>query len=394
MPSADVVIIGGGAMGSSIAWHLRDDGFRGRVVVIERDPGYTRASSQLAMGGIRQQFGSAVNVALMQHSVSFWRRFDATMSVGEHVARAWFRERGYLFLVDDANAARFEQRLALQCQLGARVERLSVDQIAERVPDLRLDDIHFGVYGPEDGYADPREVLAGFRAGSSARGVEYRADEVVGIEHDAAGVQALSLASGERLASRTVVNAAGPWAAQVARLAGLELPIVPQRQHLFRCALPEQWPYRFPMVVDPTGVHWRHEDPDRHSARDRIIVARTRTDEPAGEEFACDETRWTGEFRAPLVARMPRLAAIEYLGGWAGLYEITPDHNPLIGAHPTCPGLLTAAGFSGHGLMMSPAIGKVMSELIRLGRTESVDVRALAPDRFERGAPYFDGAMI
>jgi glycine/D-amino acid oxidase-like deaminating enzyme len=191
-----------------------------------------------------------------------------------------------------------------------------------------------------------------------------------------------------------VVNAAGPWAARVARLAGLELPIEPQRQMLFRCALPERWPYRFPMVIDPTGVHWRHDDPDRAGNPDRIVVARTRADEPAGENFECDPSRWEQDFFPPLIHRLPRFRDLRVIEGWAGLYEITPDHNPMIGPHPALEGFLVAAGFSGHGLMMSPAVGKAMSELIRLGRFETVDVSPLAVDRFARGAPLRDGAMI
>jgi glycine/D-amino acid oxidase-like deaminating enzyme len=148
------------------------------------------------------------------------------------------------------------------------------------------------------------------------------------------------------------------------------------------------------MVVDPTGVHWRHDDPDHHSELDRIVVARTKTDEPAGENFECDPGRWERDFLPTLVRRMPRFRALRLIEGWAGLYEMTPDHNPLLGEHEAVRGLFVAAGFSGHGLMMSPATGKVMSELIRLGRAETVDVSPLSPDRFAHGAPFYDGALI
>ena len=376
------------------AYHLRRDGFTGRVLVIERDASYARASSRLAMGGIRQQFSSAVNVGLVQWSVPFWKRFDETMSVGGHVARANFRQRGYLFLVDEPHEQAFRERLALQRELGVAVEQLTVGEIARLWPGLNLDDLCFGVFGPDDGYGDPREVLQGMRAGAIAAGAECVEDEVVAIRRERGRVIGVTLARGGNVDAPVVVNAAGAWAARVAALAGVELPVAPSRQHLFRAALPAPWPYRFPMVVDPAGVHWRHDDPDHHSDLDRIVVARTKLDEPSGENFELDAGRWERDFFPTLVSRMPRFRSLRLIEGWAGLYEMTPDHNPLLGEHAETPGLFVAAGFSGHGLMMSPATGKVMSELIRLGRADTVDVSPLAPDRFARGAPFYDGALI
>jgi FAD-dependent oxidoreductase domain-containing protein 1 len=170
MSTADVVIVGGGVVGSSIGYHLRQDGFTGRIVIAERDDSYTRASSNLAMGGIRQQFGSTVNVQLAQYSIAFYRDFDARMSLGGHVAHAWFRQRGYLFLVDAPNAERFERRFAILTARGARTRRLSVGEIRTMLPDLFADDLVFGLIGPDDGYANPKEVLRGFRAGRARGG--------------------------------------------------------------------------------------------------------------------------------------------------------------------------------------------------------------------------------
>ena len=155
MPADRIVIVGGGVVGSSIAWHLFDRGFPGEVTVLERDPSYRRASSFLAMGGVRQQFSSAANIRLAQHSIGFYERFDDVLRVPEHRPRAWFRQRGYLFLVDAAHAERFERRYARQRALGARVERLEVEAIRSRVPDLALDDIRFGVFGPARRVREP-----------------------------------------------------------------------------------------------------------------------------------------------------------------------------------------------------------------------------------------------
>ena len=389
-----IVIAGGGVVGSSIAWHLRSGGFEGEVVVVERDPTYRRASSFLAMGGVRQQFGSAANIRLARHSIRFYERFDAALRTPDHSPRAWFRQRGYLFLANDGNAERFERRYARQRALGARVERLDVDAIRARVPDLALDDIRFGLFGPDDGYADPREVLAGFRHAAAAAGATYVTGEVVRLPVAGGRVRGVTLDGGASLDAGAVVNAAGPFAARLAALADLDLPVAPMRQHLFRCALPHRWPHRFPVVVDPGGVHWRHDDPVAPGDADRIVVARTKLDEPVGENFDCDLDRWTTDFRPPLVARLPAFEAAELVEGWAGLYEMTPDHNPLLGEHPALGGFYLANGFSGHGLMMAPATGAALAELLTTGASTRLDIDAFDPGRFERGEEFRDDAMI
>ncbi len=395
--TADVMIIGGGVVGSSVAYHLRRDGFTGRIIVAERDSTYARASSFLAMGGVRQQFGSAANIAMAQYSIRFYREFDERMSVGGYIARAWLRQRGYLFLVNHESAERFERRLESQRALGAKVERLSVSAIRDRVPDLELGDIAFGLIGPEDGYANPRQVLAGFRAGAAHEGAEYVDAEAIAIELDAGGVSGVTLHGPDgttRFATRTVVNAAGAYASHVGTMAGVELPVRPQRQHLFRLELPRTWPYRFPMVIDPGGVHWRHDDATEVGGPDRIVVAKTNGDEPEGENLAADPDRFERDVRADLVRRMPALADATMVEGWAGLYEMTPDHNAIIGEHPERKGFYLANGFSGHGLMMAPATGKAVADLIRTGKSETVDVSKFDVTRFSRGEMFWDDAMI
>jgi FAD-dependent oxidoreductase domain-containing protein 1 len=392
--SADVIIVGGGVVGCSIGYHLRHDGFTGRVVIVERDDGYTRASSNLAMGGIRQQFGSTVNIKLAQYSIAFYRQFDERMRVGGHTPRAWFRQRGYLFLVDAASRERFERRYAVLTARGAQTKRLSVDEVRAMLPDLYVDDLAFALIGPDDGYANPKEVLQGFRAGARDAGVGFVRGEVIGIRTAHGRVAGVTLASGERMDAAAVVNAAGPFAATVARLAGVDQPVHPVRQHLFRCDLPHAWPYRWPMTIDPGGVHWRHDDPIEAGQPDRIILAKTKLDEPEGENFACDESRWLADFYPDLVRRVPAFKDVRLVEGWAGLYEMTPDHNPMIGEHPRLRGFFMANGFSGHGLMMAPGTGKVVSELIRCGRSETVDISDLSIERFERGTLFWDEAMI
>jgi glycine/D-amino acid oxidase-like deaminating enzyme len=392
--TADVVIIGGGVVGSSVAWHLREHGFTGRVLVVERDRTYERASSLLAMGGIRQQFCTAVTVRMVQHSVRFWKQFDAHMGTADARPRAWFRQRGYLFLADAAAAPALMTRYELERRAGAVVQMLSPDDVRRLVPDAWLDDIVFGVLGNDDGYANPREVLSGFYRAAAAAGADFIEDAVVSIMAAGGRVTGVGLASGTHVESPVVVNAAGAWAGRVARLAGLDVPVQPMRQMLFRCTLPRYWPYRFPMLIDPGGVHWRHDDPVEPDGPDRLVAAFTNWDEQVGERFEPDQSRWSREFYPAMVRRVPSLATVTEACGWSGLYEMTPDHNPVLGEHPGLGGFIFANGFSGHGLMMSPATGVIVSELIRLGRSETFDVSTFAVDRFERGALVHDAATI
>jgi len=391
--TADVVIIGGSVVGSSIAWHLREQGVP-RVVVIERDRRYERASAFLAMGGIRQQFCTGVTVQMVQHSVGFWSQFDERMGTPDARPRAWFRQRGYLSLGTAHNAAALTHRYERQRAAGAEVSWLTRAEVSRLVPDAWLDDVEFGVFGPRDGYANPREVLSGMHRAAQHAGADYVEGTPVALHRDGRRMTGVTLASGDTIDTGTVVNAAGAWGGVIARMAALDVPITPLRQMLFRATLPHRWPSRFPMVIDPSGVHWRHDDPLSAGDPDCIVVACTKWDDVPGERFEPDDARWTRDFLPPLLRRMPGFGQLTDVHGWAGLYEMTPDHNPTLGEHPECPGLIFACGFSGHGLMMSPATGRIVSEMITRGRSETFDVGLFAPDRFARGALVHDEATI
>ena len=389
MPSsADIVIVGGGVVGSSVAFHLREAGCRGRIVVIERDDTYARASSNLAMGGIRQQFTLEANVRMVQFSVGFYRDLEARR---EH--RVSFHQRGYLFLADATCAERLTRRYGAMRSAGAHVERISRDDIREMLPDAALDDIEFGVFGPDDGYANPRAVLRAMRTIAENAGAEYILGDVTAIRRATNKVTGVAFGA-DAIDTPIVVNAAGPFAGRLAELAGVSLPVFPVRQQLFRCELPRRWDYRFPMVIDPSGLHWRHDDALVRGGPDRIVLAKTKHDEMAGENFTCDVGRWPAEFYPNLIRRIPPLAGVTPLEGWAGLYEMTPDHNPIIGAHPDVAGLFLANGFSGHGLMMAPATGKAIAELITEGTSSTLDVSDFACDRFQTGALLDDEATL
>lgn len=393
MHHADVVIVGGGVVGSSIALHLRELRPTMRVVVVERDPEYARASSRLATGGIRQQYCSRLNVAMAQHSIGFYRTLDARLASAGSAVRAWFRQRGYLFLADAARADALERRAVVQRDCGARAVTWSRAKVRAHVPGLACDDIVLGVFGEDDGYLDPRAVLAGMRELACAAGAEFVAADVHQVERRAGAACGVATSAGH-VGAPVVVNAAGAFARSVGRGAGVELPIDPVRQHLFRVELAAPLATRIPMIFDPDGTHWRLDDPPDGSRGDRLVLGRSRAHEPAGENFECDRSRLDGEMLPAFRRRHPHVVVGECVEAWAGLYEMTPDHNGLVGEHPGCPGFIVAAGFSGHGLMLAPATGRAVAELVVHGACGSFDIGPLAPDRFDRGVYFQDGALV
>ena len=394
MSSKHIIIVGGGVIGSSIAYHLCRSRYDVQVTVIERDPSYRRASSFLAMGGVRQQFSSSQNIALAQHSIRFYQTLNELSCDRDLKQPVHFLQRGYLFLANEATSQKFEERYDTQLRLGARVERLDVDAIHTLVPDLVLDDIRFALFGPEDGYINPRAVLTTLRRLAEHAGALFITSNVTALTVSGGTVTGVILEGDEKLETSSLVCAAGPYAANLAALADIDLPVTPVRQQLFRCTLPRHWPHRFPMIVDPSGVHWRHDDQDQPDVVDQIVVARTNLTEPPGENFDCDMKRWETDFRPPLIARLPELKPATLAEGWAGLYEMTPDHNPLLGEHPDLRGLFLANGFSGHGLMMAPAVGSAMAELLTTGTSAKLDIIPFDPGRFSRNQLFWDDAMV
>ncbi len=385
MVPGGIVIVGGGVIGCSIACHLRRGGFTESVTILERDSSYRRASSRLAFGGIRQQYATEVNARMAQRSVEFYKRFDEEMAVDGHPANGRFRQRGYLFLANAANAESFSMRFEKMRSFGVAVERVDRDRMLRLVPGMNVSDLEFGLFGPQDGYGDPIAVLAGFRAKTESLGVEFLEGELEAIDVADGGISGVR-AGGRTIETRKLVCAAGAFSRRVGELAEAPIPVTPVRQQLVRAALPRPWPYEFPVVIDPTGVHWRS------SEGNAIVIAKTETHEPEGENFAPDPDRLTG-LAAVLTNRVPELAGLEAVTTWAGLYEMTADHNALLGEHPDRPGLYLACGFSGHGLMMAPATGEILAAML-MDREPFVDVSALSADRFRTGKLFRDEAMI
>ncbi|HZP95283.1 MAG TPA: FAD-binding oxidoreductase [Candidatus Limnocylindria bacterium] len=371
MDRAEVVIVGGGVLGASIAWHLACKGVRD-VVVLERDRLGSGSTSRNA-GGVRLQFSSEINVRLSQRSLPHWERFAEEMGVDPD-----FRQVGYLFLVtSDRDAAAFDRSLELWSRLGVPARRIDASGARELFPHLRVDDVRFATFCAKDGYLDPTSLLHGYVARARDEGVRFREGEpVTAIEREEGRVAAVRTPAG-RLACGTVVNAAGPWAAQVGALVGLDLPIQPLRRQIFVTDPVPGLDRDFPLTVEMATSFYCH----RESGGVLMGMA-----DPADGPGFDDSVNW--DFLPTVVERaldrVPILEKANVKTGWAGFYEDTPDKHPILGHVKSVPGFVCAAGFSGHGLMHAPAAGEAIAELIVDGRT-TLDISRLAYERFQRG---------
>ena len=366
---SDVVIVGGGIMGASAAYYLAKCGVS-NVTLLERDL-LAQATTGLSVGGIRQQFSHPANILLSQHSVRVFENFKDEF--GEDI---YFRKAGYLFLAQEEETWNdFLSSVETQRRLNVPVEVLSPEEIKRRWPYLRVDDLKGGTYGPEDGYADPYLVAMGFVDKARELGVRtLEKTEVTGFKIQGGRMRGVETTSGP-ISTPAVVNVAGPWAGEVARMAGLDLPVKPFRRQVFATCPFDAIPKPVPMVIDQdVTFYFRGEDPN-------IIMGMSDPDEPSSFNTHVDRN-FMERVTEAAVSRAPILEKAEIIRGWGGLYTITPDDNPIIGALPSIKGFFCAIGFSGHGFQHAPAVGFIMSELIMSGRS-SFDLTPFAYDRFD-----------
>jgi len=369
--TADAVIVGGGVIGASVAYHLAKRGIRD-IVVFERDRLGSGSTGKNA-GGIRLQFSTEINVRLSQRSLPRLEAFAEEMGID--IA---FHQVGYLFLIThEKDVAPFERSLKLWDRLRVPARRLERAEIGSLFPELRLDDVKFATFCPKDGYADPNSILQGYVAGARAHGVRFVEDAPVTAIARSNGAVTSVTTPGETVATRLVVNAAGAWAAEVGRLARVELPITPLRRQIFVTERVPGLEHEFPLTVEFASGLYMH----RESGGVLLGMA----DPKDGPGFD-DSVNW--EFLPDVVERaMERLPLLERAAirtAWGGLYEDTPDKHPIVGRIDGVDGFVSAAGFSGHGVMHAPAIGELVAELIVDGRT-SLDLGALRASRFADG---------
>jgi len=368
--AADVVIVGAGAIGTSIAYHLARRGARD-VVVLERDQ-VGAGSTSKAAGGIRVQFATRVEIEFSLRGIAFFERFRDEMG-----AACDFHQEGYLFVVtDEATLARFRRNVALQQSLGGDVRIIAPDDARALVPSLRVDDAIAAVWGPRDGYASPNDVVQAYAAQARARGVRIVEDtEVTGIELDHHRVAAVRTPAGA-IATRLVINAAGPWAGLVGRLAGLTLPVDPRRRHIFVTDAFDGIRHPLPLVTDcGSGFYCRSE-------QGAVLMSPGDIGEATEYEPHVDWSQLETAVEKA-VRRIPALEHAQVRHAWAGLRPLTPDGRAILDWAPGVEGLFLAVGFCGHGFQHSPAVGETVAELLMDGRT-ALDISDLGLGRFPR----------
>lgn len=368
--AAGVVIIGGGVMGTSLAYHLACRGQRD-VLLLERGRVFGEGATGKCAGGVRHQFGSEINIRLSIESIAMLERFEE--EIGQAIG---LRQCGYLFLLtrpEDVEA--FAANVALQRGLGVQTEWLSPADVAARVPLVKTDDVLGGTFYGRDGLCDPNGVVAGYVSAARRQGVRLLTEvEVTGVRVDGTRAVGVETSAGY-VAADSVVNAAGPRAALVGRMLGLELPIWPlRRQMLVTTALPDV-PPDFPFVIDfAPGLYFHREGPG-------LLTGQSNPSEVPGFDESVD-LEWEQQHLALAVQRLPLLERAGLAHHWAGLYEMTPDAHPLMGVLPGFDNAYIVAGFSGHGFMHGPIAGKLMAEIILDGRAATLDIAPLAPARF------------
>ncbi|MDT5060786.1 MAG: hypothetical protein QOH63_1245 [Acidobacteriota bacterium] len=383
--TADVVIIGGGIVGSSIAYYLTEQGCA-NVLVIEREAHQGKGSTGKSMGGVRAQFATPINIQMSLYSINFFANFDEIVG---HPAD--YRPHGYLFVATtEQHLSYLKANHARQQALGlTNVEFVSREDILSVVPQLRADDIVGGTFCPTDGFVDPHSVMMGFMLRARERGARLWLDtSVTGIEIERDRVTGVQTSRG-RVETNVLVNAAGPWATGVARMAGVDLPVEPLRRQLVPTEPFDGLPKRFPMVIDmSTGFHFRREGL-------RILLAWNDPQETPGFKTDFDPS-FIEKILTRAATRVPSLAEAEVnpQRAWAGLYEMTPDHHAIIGEAPSVGGLFLANGFSGHGVMHSPATGRLISELILHNEARLLDVTPLRAARFAEGRMFEETSVL
>lgn len=380
--SADVVIIGGGVMGASTAYHLALKGCK-NILLLERNPFFGQEATGKCAGGIRYQFATEINIRLSLLSLPMFDRFEEELGQAIDV-----RHCGYLFLLTrEKDIQAFEANVVLQHRLGVMTEWLSGDSVRSRLPLMCLEDVLAATWHPKDGLADPSGVVQGYITGARRLGAKCLTDiEATGILIENGRICGVKTPKGE-VSAPILVNAAGPWASRIGEMVGIQFPVVPLRRQIAVTTPIPGLPLDFPFVIDfAKNLYFHREGPG-------ILTGMSNLDEPPSFTQQVDREWELVHFDAAM-ARMPILEHAGIISRWAGLYEVSPDAHPILGKVPEIEGLYAIVGFSGHGFMHGPACGLLLSEEILDGKAHTLDVTSLRLSRFRECKPILEYNVV
>jgi sarcosine oxidase subunit beta len=367
---AQIIIVGGGVMGASTAYHLALKGCRD-IVLLERAPFFGTGATGKCAGGIRHQFSTEINVRLSQLSLPLFSRFEEEL--GQPIDLRWC---GYLFiLTTEQDAKTFRQNVSMQNKLGVATEWLDSGEIRRRVPSLRADDILAGTFHAGDGLADPNSVVQGYINAAKKMGVQTFTDTpLIDVELQSGKIAKVVTPAGI-ISTPVLINAAGPWSAVVSKMVGHSLPVVPVRRQMLTTTAVPSIKSDFPFVIDFAQSLYFHREGSG------VLTGMSNPDQRPGFDERIDE-EWEIVHMDAAIKRLPLLGNVGRVNAWAGLYEVTPDAHPIIGPISDIEGYFVITGFSGHGFMHGPGAGLLMSEMVLEGKTQSLDISALSFDRY------------
>jgi glycine/D-amino acid oxidase-like deaminating enzyme len=390
--SYDVVIGGGAVMGSSIAYHLAShSGFSGSILVIDRDMTYRQAASSLSLSSIRQQFSSPINIRVGLYGVSFLRRAREALAVDGESPDLPLVENGYLYLASEAGAPIIAANHATQREEGADILLLDPEALQARFPFINVEGIAAAAWGRSgEGWFDGYMLMQAFRRKARALGAVYREGAIASIEREGARVSAVRLASGERISCGAFVNAAGAsGAAALAAQMGFSIPVHSRKRCVFLFSAKERIA-RCPLVIDISGAYMRSEG-------DSFLcgISPPADQDPDSDDFDVEWAQFEDVIWPALAHRIPAFESIRPGRAWAGHYDLNVfDHNAIVGRAPGLDNAYLAAGFSGHGIQQSPAVGRGLAELIAEGRYQTLDLSDFACERIAAGRPLLERNVI
>jgi sarcosine oxidase subunit beta len=370
--TADIVIIGGGVMGASALYHLAERGVK-NVVLLEKEEFFGSGATGRCAGGVRYQFSTEINVQLSQASLPMIERFKD--EIGQDVN---YRQCGYLLVATtERDVSAFKRNVEMQNRLGVGTQLLSGDEVRARLPLMRFADALAGTFNQKDGLVDPNSVVMGYVSAAQRLGAKAISSAgVTGIHVSGNKIEAVETAAG-LIVTRTVLNAAGPWAGIVSEMAGVRVPIVPIRRQMYTTTPMPEIPADFPFVIDFAQSLYFHREGNG------LLIGMSNANEKPGLDQNVDDEFELINMEAA-AARLPLMERAGRVSRWAGLYEVTPDAHPIFGKTPV-DGLFMVAGFSGHGFMHGPVAGKLMAELMVDGTYKTLDVSALDLARYDEG---------